>query len=446
MNVALNDPTIFKAYFANSGTYAAGLTVTVDIINDAGTFLVTAGSATDIGRGFYKYSYTPTSAGSVQAIFQTTGTVDTKHQPSLWVAGKNWVQNAVNSLPAIVPGAVGGLGVLDANLLIDSNVVRWNGTVVGTVPNSGTVTVGGYSIGQDPLTLITGSNVQFSVNNDHTITLNGSAIASYVGTGLNNQGYTNTRANYLDNIYAAAGVFALASTQSSILNAVNAITTNTARGKMVQPNWFVRPASSTATYEIDVMIYSLKGQLEDPDSNAVTFHARNASGTSLDASLSSTTMTRLSVGKFKVTYTVASTDAAGEIIFDATWAVGAVAMAVSDAVQVQDAETIATLNAINTAVAALPSTGTIQSMVTGGYTNAVNLGSNQTPLNIAASYTIPSTVQIAGAVLVNPTNKLLTNTSGFVTATNGGGGGGGTALTLNETIIADNDETGEAFS
>jgi hypothetical protein len=144
------------------------------------------------------------------------------------------------------------------------------------------------------------------------------------------------------------GGLATAANQASLMNAVNAITTNTTRGKMVTPYWFVRPASGSVPYEIDVMLYTLGGQFEDPDSQAVTIHVRNTAGTSLDAALSSTTMTRISFGKYKVTYTVNSTDPVGELIFDATWQVGSMGTGTSDAVEVQDAETIATLNAINT--------------------------------------------------------------------------------------------------
>lgn len=133
--------------------------------------------------------------------------------------------------------------------------------------------------------------------------------------------------------------------QTSILSNIAAITTNTSRGKLVLPYWLVRPGSGSIVYEIDLNIYSLQGQLETPDA-APTIHARNPSGTSLDAGLSSTTMTLISTGKYKVNYTVNSTDTAQEVLFDTAWTVGSVGFAVSDATEVQDAELTATTAAI----------------------------------------------------------------------------------------------------
>ena len=45
----------------------------------------------------------------------------------------------------------------------------------------------------------------------------------------------------------------------------------------------------------------------------------------------------------------------------------------------------------------------------------------------------PTTAQIASAILSNSSNKLLTDSSGFVTATNGGGGGGTDVFALNKS-------------
>lgn len=155
-------------------------------------------------------------------------------------------------------------------------------------------------------------------------------------------------------IITAAGVWALdssgaalatAASQTSILNAVNAITTNTARGKAVMPTFLARPSAGSTTYEFDLNIYNLQGQLEAPDA-VPTVHARDASGTSLDVNLSATTMVLIATGRYKITYTVHSADATGEVICDFTWAVGGVPFALSEASEVQDAESLSTLAAI----------------------------------------------------------------------------------------------------
>ena len=138
---------------------------------------------------------------------------------------------------------------------------------------------------------------------------------------------------------------ATAAGQTSILSTVNAITVNTARSQPVVPNWFVRPATASTAYEVDLYLYSLQGQLETPDA-APTIHARTAGATSRDDDLGSTTMTMVGTGHYKATYTVQSTDAAEAVYFDLTWSVGAVAMADAGVAQVQDAESLATIAAI----------------------------------------------------------------------------------------------------
>ena len=111
--------------------------------------------------------------------------------------------------------------------------------------------------------------------------------------------------------------------QTSILTAVNAITTNTARSMPVIPPWFVRPTAGTTSYEIMVYLYSLQGNLEDVNAQTVTVHARTASGVSLDANLGSTTMTRLSTGKYTVAYSVSSAHDLEAVYFDFSWTVAA---------------------------------------------------------------------------------------------------------------------------
>jgi hypothetical protein len=116
---------------------------------------------------------------------------------------------------------------------------------------------------------------------------------------------------------------------------VNAITTNTARGKSVVPDQIFRPDSGSTAYEFDLLIYSLQGAMEAPDAAPVV-HARNAAGDSLDASLASTTMTLIATGRYKVTFNVADTDPTQEVLLDFTWIVGGFSTTVSDYVYVVD--------------------------------------------------------------------------------------------------------------
>jgi hypothetical protein len=99
----------FVAFFTNDGEGATGLTVTVDVRNPAGTEIVTAAAATEIGDGFYSYtlaSGSTTTEGEYLAVFKTAGTVDQAHLPSLWVIGRGGVENldaAVSTRNATTP-------------------------------------------------------------------------------------------------------------------------------------------------------------------------------------------------------------------------------------------------------------------------------------------------------------------------------------------------------
>jgi hypothetical protein len=140
--------------------------------------------------------------------------------------------------------------------------------------------------------------------------------------------------------------YATSANQTTILSAVNGITTNTARSAPRIPDFMARPAAGSVAYTGDLYLYTLQGQLEDADANTVTVHARNAAGGSLDGGLASTTMTRVSVGFYRLTYTVASTDAAQAVYFDFSWTVAAAPMKDGAASEVQDAENYAFLTAI----------------------------------------------------------------------------------------------------
>jgi len=206
---------------------------------------------------------------------------------------------------------------------------------------------------------------------------------------------TGTGARVVD---ASGNAVGTAASQTTILNAVNAITTNTARGRLVLPYWLVRPAAGSTSYEIDLNVYNLQGQLEAPDA-APTIHARNPAGSSLDSSLGSTTMTLIALGRYKVTFTVASTDTAQEAIFDATWAVGAVPFSVSDATEIQDAELTATTAAIK-AKTDLIATNAADSpnAITAQGTISTNLNATVGSRLATTSYTAPDNTSI-GTIL-----------------------------------------------
>ena len=138
---------------------------------------------------------------------------------------------------------------------------------------------------------------------------------------------------------------ATAASQTTNLNAVNAITTNTARSAPRIPSWFEIPAAGSASYLADLYLYSLKGVPEDADAQ-VTVHARDAAGTSMDSHLTSTSMQRIAAGKYRLTYTVQSTADAQSIYFDFSWAIGGVAMLDGGVTEVSGVNVASTIGAI----------------------------------------------------------------------------------------------------
>lgn len=142
-----------------------------------------------------------------------------------------------------------------------------------------------------------------------------------------------------------SGVATLAN-QTTIINAINGISNVSARSGPRVPDFMARPASGSVAYLGDLFLYAPSGALEGADGAAVTVHARNAAGTSLDAALTSTTMAVIAAGHYRFTYTVNSADTAQAVYFDFSWAISAVAMSDGAATEVQDAENYAFLAAI----------------------------------------------------------------------------------------------------
>jgi hypothetical protein len=147
---------------------------------------------------------------------------------------------------------------------------------------------------------------------------------------------------------------ATSASQTTLLTAVNAITTNTARSSPRVPVFMPRPVSGSSVYLADLFLYNLQGVLEDADSNTITVHARNSVGTSRDSGLTSTTMTRVAAGQYRFTYTVASADLTEAVYFDFSWTIGGTSNKDGAATEVQDAENYATLAAIRAKTDNLP--------------------------------------------------------------------------------------------
>jgi hypothetical protein len=85
-----------RVHYTNSGANATGLTVTVSVYNPAGTKIVDAASASEIGLGVYEYelaSGSVTSDGLYTYIFDTAGTVDQRNIAGQWAIGVAGIEN-----------------------------------------------------------------------------------------------------------------------------------------------------------------------------------------------------------------------------------------------------------------------------------------------------------------------------------------------------------------
>lgn len=116
---------------------------------------------------------------------------------------------------------------------------------------------------------------------------------------------TAARAGYLDNLNVGGAVASSAE--------ATAIQNNT-RVVRVVPAVIERPDSGSDTFRIELLLYDSMGNMEAPDA-APTVGVVDESGNSRDVNLDATTMTLVSTGRYRSTYTVASTHDLEQLIF-----------------------------------------------------------------------------------------------------------------------------------
>jgi hypothetical protein len=173
----------FYGWFVASKTGATALAVTVDVRNSAGSAIVTGGTATEIGGGVYKYTYSGTAADDYVAVFKTTDTtVDAKHVPSLVPVQLPYIDTTISS--RLAPGGT----VLPAGGTV---AIVQGGTVVASSSGGGAIVWDHYvDDGTNPL-----GNVYVEVSTD---TAKSNVIAS---------GYTASSGTVTFNIDAGTYYF-----------------------------------------------------------------------------------------------------------------------------------------------------------------------------------------------------------------------------------------------
>lgn len=222
---------------------------------------------------------------------------------------------AAGAIPNAVAGALGGVFIAGTNH--SCNILFGL-----TVANSIIITTGGFSA---PTIQTAGGS--FSVNFGEVL----SQLYAMIEQGDNSPAQwrfndtalelatndldtvlarlTSARAGYLDNLNVGGPVASSAE--------VTSVQNNT-RVVRVVPSIIERPEanspSSPTVFRIELLLYDTVGNMEAPDS-APTVDIVNQAGTSLNARLSSTTMSLVSTGRYRVTYTATDSDPLEQLIW-----------------------------------------------------------------------------------------------------------------------------------
>lgn len=248
------NPLTFLAQFIASKVGATGLTVTVDVweIQQDGTAteIVTAGSATEIGDGLYRYIL---ASGSVDAnaeyicVFKTANTsVDQQHLAAVYSVGRAGVanldapvsaveadtQNIQSRLPAALSAAgrmIASLDEVQGSTEAATNLLGMlNGTFAGELLLKRIVILS-QTAGQPALQIATTQDdtdvvsVAAGGNNSHAVSLDAGAGGSDVFLNEANLGLLAAIWGYASRTLSAAGVQAIWDALTSALTTAGSI-------------------------------------------------------------------------------------------------------------------------------------------------------------------------------------------------------------------------------
>ena len=279
----------------------------------------------------------PTGATLASTTNITAGTISTvttlTNLPAVttdWLTAAGVKADAVTKIqtglatPTNITAATGVALAASQHVIVDSGTVTtvtnqltaaaiatgvWQDTTAGDFTAALSI---GKSI-MNGVSLGTGLKIAEAVLVDTTTTLtNPGGDTSGTATLLSR--LSSTRAGYLDNLSGGA-VATNAQVAALMFGSPN----------FAVPQEIIVPASSTIPVVIYLYIYADDNTLVDADSTP-TFALHNAAGTDLSARLGS--VTHISTGKYKLTYTSTSTDAMGDpLIFEADYTVATKATA-----------------------------------------------------------------------------------------------------------------------
>jgi len=132
------------------------------------------------------------------------------------------------------------------------------------------------------------------------------------------------------------GNAALKTLLDSVYSSTSSIQNNTRVVRAVPARMEI-PASSSTVYRLELLLYDTDGNMEAPDA-APTVAVVNQSGTDRSANLDAGTMTLVSAGRYRSTYTVASDHATEELVFTFSVVEGGATRLYSNAATVGDVE------------------------------------------------------------------------------------------------------------
>ncbi len=137
---------------------------------------------------------------------------------------------------------------------------------------------------------------------------------------------SSARAGYMDNLNVGGNVASSAE--------VVGIQNNTRVVRVVN-DVFERPDSGSTAFRVELLIYDEVGNMEAPDS-APTISVVNQAGTSRDANLDSTTMSLVSTGRYRSTYTIDTAHVLEQLVFSFSVVEGSATRVYANPAQVVD--------------------------------------------------------------------------------------------------------------
>lgn len=325
-----------------------GLSPTVTLSKNGGSFASPAGAVTEISNGWYKIAGNATDTGTLgPLLLHATGTGADPTDDRFDVVAydpQDAVRLGMTALPNAAAEAAGGLftrgtgaGQINqaANGMIDTNPVRLNNVSQSLLDlkdfaddgyDPSTNKVAGVAL-VDVLTTYTGNTPQTG-DSYGRIGVAGAGLTALApsATALTTATWTNARAGYLDNLNVGGPV----ASQADVL-ALNQSASR--RIILTTVGQYERPESGNTTYTVEARTYDGDGAAVNADSTPTLAATGIVSG---DLSANLSTATNPSTGVYRWTYTVTNVATLEQVRLDVSATLSAAVFTLSAYTQVSD--------------------------------------------------------------------------------------------------------------